>query len=646
MNNTNSSARPTASKDGKPRPPASKDDLNASAHFSLRQVITRIIFALIASAMISTLKLDYIESYLYDVRVTLKAMLGLSNPTNTPIVMVKISNATVDQFKGFPGFQQHTNFLNQLKKGSPHFVIYEFRNKDGKIEDIDGTEAERLAFAKTAEQIKEFYVPTDKTELKAEAGKLKFDEPLENIKIFSGPKAPDMYLFAKDSVYRRMLINYQDQILLHANVAGFYNPEIAALKNIRGRFEFLDSSQVYIHYYKQGSFPTFNFEDVLEGKVDPAVFKDRLVIVGTDTGKSVREYVQTPYSREITSMASMELHANMFQTLIDNSAPLRLPPWVNILLTSLISVLTVHVVLTLKPSRGLLLLMATLLGLALVAIILYALFTIWIDLAHPFLAIFLCYYFFIPYRLIIENRKSWEYFQKNKLLKQVEELKTNFISMMSHDLKTPIARIQGMTEMILKDEVALSSLQREAVDTIRSSSDDLLKFINSILQYGRIESQGVELHRQSKDINQIIIDVIKKHEFLAKVKKIKIVKELETLFPVSVDPDLIRQAFSNLIENAIKYSGEESTVIVRTREEQNKVLIDVIDQGIGIPAVDLPNIFMKFFRSHNVKTSTIKGTGLGLYLAQYFVHLHRGEITVISNSDQGSHFTVHLPINQ
>jgi signal transduction histidine kinase len=269
----------------------------------------------------------------------------------------------------------------------------------------------------------------------------------------------------------------------------------------------------------------------------------------------------------------------------------------------------------------------------------------WIDLAHPFLAIFICYYFFIPYRLIKENRLTWEYFQRNKLLKQVEELKTNFISMMSHDLKTPIARIQGMTEVILADEQNLSVSQHEAIDNIKTSSDDLLKFINSILQYGRIESQGLELNLQSKDVNKLLTEVIKKHEFLAKVKKIKINSNLEPLFSINVDPDLIKQVFSNLLENAIKYSREESTIYITSREEHNAIYIDFKDEGVGIPAVDLPNIFMKFFRSHDVKISTIKGSGLGLYLASYFAELHKGTITATSEVGVGSCFTVKLPIN-
>lgn len=611
---------------------------------NLKQISLRVLFALIAAGAISSLKLDYIESYLYDVRVRVKSLLGLSDPKDTPIVLVKIENSTVEKYQGFPNYQAHADFLNKLARGKPRFVIYDLRHRNGDLQDIEGNLLQKDNFAKAASQIDDFYITSDDLEMKGELGKLKLNKPLDQLRLFPGPRCPDTTLFAKDSVVRRMMIRYQDQKLLHPYVAAYYNPKVQNTDIIRGQFDFLDSDQTFINYNKPGSFPSYRFEDILEDKVDLSVFKGKAVLIGTDTGKSTREYVLTPFSREINAMTSVEMHANSLQTLIENSAPMRIPNWVNILLTGLIAVLTVHVVLTLKPSHGLVLLGSTIVVLGLFSTIMFLAFRLWIELAHPFLTIFLCYYFFIPYRLIIENRKSWEYLQKNKLLHQVEELKTNFISMMSHDLKTPIARIQGMIEVILKDDTALSSQQREAVDTIKGSSDDLLKFINSILQYGRIESQGVELRKHSKDINQLIKEVIKKHEFLARVKKIKILQELDPLFPVSVDPDLMKQVLSNLIENAIKYSPEESTVIVKSREENDHVLVEVIDQGMGIPVVDLPNIFMKFFRSHNVKTSTIKGTGLGLYLAQYFVQLHKGQISVSSEAGQGSKFTVHLPL--
>ena len=178
---------------------------------------------------------------------------------------------------------------------------------------------------------------------------------------------------------------------------------------------------------------------------------------------------------------------------------------------------------------------------------------------------------------------------------------------------------------------------------IKGSASDLLKFISSILNYAMIESKGVELHLESRDINQILQDVIKKHEFLAKVKKIKIKSELEPMFPIQVDVELMKQVFSNLVENAIKYSSEDSTVTVKSREEGQNVIVEIFDTGMGIPIEDLPNIFMKFYRSHNVKTSTIKGSGLGLYLAQYFTQLHNGDISVTSEPEQGSVFKVTLP---
>ena len=610
-----------------------------------RQLTVRFLFAITASALISFLKLDNIESYFYDLRVSLKAAVGLSGLAKTDIVLVKIDSKTVEQFQGFPNYQNHSDFLNKLITDLPRFVIYDFRPKDGELKDIDGDPLQKKSFYDIASQFGDFYIPTDELEMKGETGKLKLNPPLEQLKIYPGIKTSDTILFAKDGVYRRMMIRYQEQKILHSVIAEYYNPEIQNTDEIRGKFVFFDSEQAYINYHPNGSFPTYTFEDIIAGKFQKDAFRNKIIIVGTDTGKSAKEYALTPYSHEINAMTSIELHANMIQTLIDNKAPIRLPSWVNILLTCLISVLTVHVVLSLKPSRGLLLLGSTLIGFTAFAFLLFISAGIWIDIAHPFLAIFLCYYFFIPYRLIIENRRSWEYFQKNKLLKQVEELKTNFISMMSHDLKTPIARILGMTEVILKEDVVLSSKQREAVDTINSSSNDLLKFINAILQYGSIESQGLELHRQSKDINQLLLEVIKKHEFLAQIKKIKIVQELEPLFPILVDPELMKQVFSNLLENSIKYSSEDSTVVIKSREVGNEILVDIIDQGMGIPTVDLPNIFMKFFRTHTVKTSTIKGSGLGLYLASYFVELHKGRINVISEPEKGSQFTVSLPLN-
>lgn len=597
----------------------------------------RLTLACAMGVFISQLQLDSWESGLYDMRIRLLP----EPPTSGHIEMILVTSKTVENLKGLPTAKEHRLLLQNLENEEPLAVLY-----TQNLDELQGTTDEKLALAKQAQKFKNLFMISQNLEMKGEEGKLKLAAPLHTIGLFPGPRTVDKKVLALDEVTRRMMITYQDRQLLHPFIAGILNPEVTDKKNIRGIFDFFDSEQVYISYRKAGTYPQTSFEDMMEKKFAPGHFKNKIVLIGNDHGGSIDDYVKTPFSNDAKAMTLVELHANMIDTLIQNKAPIQASPWLNVLITILTSILTVHVLFTKKPVRSLTILATTGAALIFLGALGFWPAGYWVKMAHPLLAIFLCYYFFIPYRLIIENRRSWEYYQKNKLLSQVEELKGNFISMMSHDLKTPLARIQGMTDMILKDSQPLSPQQREAVDTIRHSSDDLLKFINAILNYGRIESQGVELHMQSRDVNSLLKDVIRKHEFLAKVKRIPIAFESEPLFPIQVDPELMKQVFSNLIENAIKYSPEESQVRVHSEERDGKVIITVVDQGPGIPQDEVNNIFMKFFRSKNAKSSPIKGSGLGLYLAKYFTELHQGRIFVESTYGKGSTFTVELPLEQ
>ena len=618
---------------------------------SLGSIISRvpywtfgIIFSIAYSGIITNYKFEALELYLFDLRTILSSQISFNDKPSDNVAIVLIDTETIEKYKGYPNFKTHTDLIKKISNSKNSIVFYNFRIETGQFVEISGTYDEKYNFALDAKKYPNLYFNTFEMALPGQEASLKLSVPLDTLNVVSGPKTNDLQINSKNPISRRIVISYEGQELAHQKISSIFNPIIKKIGSINGLFEFIGTEQVYINFRKPGSYPTYKFHDILSDNFDINLLNGKIVIVGTDTKKYIEDYVSSPYSSETTKLiTTSELHANMFETLIENKSPIRLSKSYTFVVTLIVALLTIYAALGIKPSRGILLLILSFVLLLLFSTILLGFFNLWINLAHPLLTIFLCYYFFIPYRLIIENRRSWEYFQKNKLLHQVEELKTNFISMMSHDLKTPIARIQGMTEVILKDPVTLSPTQREAVDTIKGSSDDLLKFINSILQYGRIESQGVELHKQSKDINQLINDVIKKHEFLAKVKKIKVATELEPLFPVQIDVELMKQVLSNLVENAIKYSHEESTVKVKSFEDGQNVVIEVTDNGVGIPAEDLPNIFMKFYRSHNVKTSTIKGTGLGLYLAQYFAELHKGKITVTSEVGKGSTFRLTLP---
>lgn len=594
------------------------------------------------------LKLDSIEFFLYDLRLRLQPQPTFSGK----LELVEMDRASVEVAKGIPSYAQHTDVLKKIIAQNPLAIAYvtpltktdNDEEHRGRSESApSGTPAEIQAFLKVAESFPNFFQLTDTMTLKGESNKLNMQPPFDKIHVLSAPTTKDLIQFAKDGVSRRIILDYQNEDLGHLKLAKIANPNLSREAVYARAFDSFDTKQVWIDYARPGSLPTTKFEDIIRATVPPGRFTGKVVIIGDNFDKSIHAYLKTPFPTPAL-MPYFEVHGHMIETLIRNSSPMRAPGWLNWLITSIVAVITVQAVFAMTPLRGLVSLVGAAAGIFVLAYFAFWPFGIVISMAHALLTIFLTYYFFIPYRLIVESRRSWEYFQKHQLLQQVEALKTNFISMMSHDLKTPIARIQGMSDLIIQDSNTLSSQQREAVDHIKQSSDDLLKFTNAVLNYAQIESKGVVLQRQSRDVNEILKEVVKKHEFLAKAKSIDLITELEPLFSISMDPELMKQVFSNLIENAIKYSPNGSKILISTEENGGRVMVQVADQGPGIPSDELSNIFMKFFRSKDAKSSPIKGSGLGLYLAKYFVELHQGRIEVESSVGQGSTFIVELPV--
>lgn len=605
--------------------------------------LSRLVFAFAITAVLVQFPFDYIESFLYDVRVRLRPAPKPSGHVET----IVIDDFTVKTLGRVPNAIEFKKLIDRLGSVSAHTIV----SLVSPVETV-GSLDETRALAATAASNEKFVVALDDVPLGGEQDALKLSPPFDKVRVASAPVPVDRNIFARDDVTRRMMLAYQGLPTLHPMTASQFNKDIDATFKAKGGysasafqgvFEYLKSDQAYIQYAPTGTYKPTSYTAVLNDDTVLEKFRGKIVVIGRDIQTTSKDYVRTPYSREIVAMTIVELNANMFDTLIRNAAPIQAPPWLNQLITGLISYLTVLVVLTLKPTSGLLILLSTIIGYFTVALVAFSAGDYWVDAAHPFLTVFICYYFFIPYRLIIENRRSWEYYQKNKLLTQVEELKTNFLSMMSHDLKTPIARIQGMADVVRSDPNPLSSRQTEAVDTLRRSSDELLEFVSGVLNLGRIESKAIQLHLTSKDVNELVREVVNKLDYLARSKHIEIRTELDTLFSIKFDVDLMRQVFSNLVENAIKYSPENTSILVTSEERDGWVTVQVSDQGPGIPKDELPHIFMKFYRSRNAKGSTIKGSGLGLYLAKYFVELHKGRIQVDSNLGQGTTFTVELP---
>ena len=598
--------------------------------------ILRVALAIGIALFLVQIRFDFIEAFFYDMRVRMSPSTAITDQ----VVTLAIDVDTQEELGGYPRATDHTRLFEELAKAEPLAVVY-LQNME---EDILGSYEDLEELAEVSETIN-FYAVDDSR--LPESGTEEFFRllpPLQNLRLRSAPKTADVTTFAKDGVSRRMILSFQGEPLLHLQLASEFN-KIRNQHSYKGAFDYKRTTQAYIDFRKPGTFSRYSFVDVMDGEFNYKDLKGKIVLIGRDTKSNVHDYVTTPFSRDSTAMSRLDLHANIFETLIQNSAPIRSPKWLDFLITALISILTIFVVMAVRPAKGLSILMITMglyFGLSTFAFVTSGL---WLDMTHPLLSIFICYYFFIPYRLIVENRKSWEYYQKHALLSQVEEMKSNFMRLMSHDLKTPVARIQGMVELIQRDPHQMSDAQSKAVDSIEKSADELKNFFGSVLSLGRIESKEVKLQLKSRDVNALLQEVVTKCEDLATQKNIKIMTEFEPMFSMKIDEDLMRQVFVNLVENAIKYSPEDSNILISTEEIDGKVAVQVADQGIGIPQKEIPELFSKFYRAEAARDSKVKGSGLGLYLSNYFVKLHQGQISVESEPQEGSTFTVELPMS-
>jgi len=593
----------------------------------------RVILAIAIAWLLNEFPFYSIESYSYDLRVKLRPP---PKPTNH-IALVAVDKETHTFLNREPDFADHVELLKAIRKDGPKAIIYTFSPTTMK-----GNLRAQKKWIKLTQQIPNFYVAVNDIISKGNEQRIQLPTPFGDVPTQTAVISSDSNKYAEDDVSRRLMIQVDGKATLHMQMAQFYNGIIDPYQ-YRGSFELLNSVQNYVDYAPAGTYPIQSFINIASQRFPLGTFTNKIVFVGRDTLEDAKDYVRTPYSKNIVAMSKLEAYANVLDTLIRNSSPIRAPYWFNLLLTACISLITVQALWRRRPVEGIFILFGTIISFCLLSYVLFAAFGLWITMAQPLLSVFICYYFFIPYRLIKENKKSWEYIQKNKLLTQVEELKTNFLSMMSHDLKTPLARIQGMADIVLQSGQNLTEDQRGALKNINNSSEELTYFISSILSLSRVESEAVKLHLQSRDVNAVLQEVVDKLVPLAKDKEIQLITEFEPLFSIKIDVDLIKQVFTNIIENAIKYSSQNSKVMISTEEVEGQIIIQVADQGIGIGAAELPNVFMKFYRSTDAKNSPIKGSGLGLYLAKYFIELHRGDISVESLEEQGSTFSVKLP---
>lgn len=230
-------------------------------------------------------------------------------------------------------------------------------------------------------------------------------------------------------------------------------------------------------------------------------------------------------------------------------------------------------------------------------------------------------------------------------LKELDQMKSDFVATVSHDLRAPLTFMRGYATMIpMVGEV--TPKQQSYVEKIMVGIDQMTELIEDLLDLGRIEA-GVGLRREPFRLDEIIVTLMESMRARAAAKRVTLrLERAEDVTAMTGDAALIRHAISNLIDNAIKYTPEGGTVTVGWETRQESVLVWVRDTGIGIGKADQVRLFEKFYRVKRRDTIEIKGSGLGLAIVKSIVERHNGRVWVDSELEQGSTFYIEFPMGQ
>jgi signal transduction histidine kinase len=230
--------------------------------------------------------------------------------------------------------------------------------------------------------------------------------------------------------------------------------------------------------------------------------------------------------------------------------------------------------------------------------------------------------------------------------KKVDQLKSDFVTKVSHEFRTPLTSIKGFAEILLTSEEA-SEFQKEFLRIILQESDRLTRLINDVLDLAKIESGRIEWHIQPVDLAEVLLSVSRSLFSVAQGKRLSLVTEVPPLLPrVNADRDQLIQVINNLLSNAIKFTPEGRITVSARRKGEQEVQISICDTGIGIPAEELPRIFEKFHQVAPSGRGTPKGTGLGLAICQEIIQRLGGKIWCESVPGEGSTFHLTLTVAQ
>jgi len=228
--------------------------------------------------------------------------------------------------------------------------------------------------------------------------------------------------------------------------------------------------------------------------------------------------------------------------------------------------------------------------------------------------------------------------------KELDRIKSDFVSTVSHDLRSPLTAILGYIEL-LERVGPINDKQRTFIQRVQMSVRNITELINDLLDLGRIES-GFDESKVSLSVTNVVKYSVESLKDRILENDIKLTLDAPKDLPQIIgDSVRLRQVVDNLLGNALRYTQKGGKIDVVLREENEQIIFQVCDDGVGIPAADRPHIFEKFYRASNV-VDDISGSGLGLAIVKTIVENHNGRIWVDSTEGEGSTFTIVLPIEK
>jgi len=229
----------------------------------------------------------------------------------------------------------------------------------------------------------------------------------------------------------------------------------------------------------------------------------------------------------------------------------------------------------------------------------------------------------------------------------IENIQSDFVSLASHQLRTPLSAIKWNTEILLKKEIGnLNEKQLKYLQEIYRSNERAINLVNDLLDVSRIQEGHIHLELRPVKIEQVIEEIISNFHELIKASNVSINFEIINgpLPAIQADEDKVKRIVINMLSNSIKYTQEKGQIKITIEQLDKELKISVEDSGVGIPVADRKNIFRKFFRSANVIKLAPDGTGLGLFIAKSLIEAMGGKIDFESKEGRGTTFYFTLPI--